>query len=85
MNEVLQRVCDWYVLSPREFYRKHLENFWERRKIENIPISTSDCGMMIETELELLPLGYSLEDETFIQARRRTVDIFLEKLVTETV
>lgn len=65
MNTLTQRLKDWYVLGPRDFYRRYVENFPKRRGLAAV---SGDHGFL---DMNPLPLGYAERDEDKIDAMRR--------------
>ncbi len=68
MNELIQRVKDWYVTGPRDFYRRYIENFSARR---NLIAVSGDHGFL---DMNPLPLGYSELTREEMNATRRQFD-----------
>lgn len=66
MNELFQRVYDWYVTGPRQFYRQHMHELLERK---NTYVLSEDCGL-----LEVCLLDHPTTDQTLIEATRRQFD-----------
>jgi hypothetical protein len=75
MNEALQRVYDWYICGPREFYRKYIDRFWQR--IGLVAVS-GDHGFL---DMDPLPLGDSTLDDKLMEATRRQCDRDARKYV----
>ncbi|MBW2992541.1 hypothetical protein KY345_04960 [Candidatus Woesearchaeota archaeon] len=68
MIEPLQRIYDWYICGPREFYRKYIDRFWQRRGL--IAVSGGH-GFL---DMDPLPLGYSVLDDKLREATKRQYD-----------
>ncbi len=68
MSAFVQRIKDWYVEGPRDFYRRYLQNFWDRMGLVAV---SGEHGFL---DMDPLPLGYAEVDEDNFAAMRRIYD-----------
>ena len=73
MNELTQKVKDWYICGPRDFYRRYIDKFWQRTGL--IAVS-GDHGFL---DMNPLPLGYSELTQEEMDTRRQ-FDRMIKKL-----
>ena len=65
MNKAIQIIYDWYICGPREFYKKYVDKFWQRRGLVAV---SGDHGFL---DMDPLPFGFSELDEKLVEATRR--------------
>ena len=73
MKELIQRVKDWYVLGPRDFYRSYIENFPSRLGLMG---HSGEHGFL---DMNPLPWGYAEIDYDYTDAFRRKFNRTLRK------